>query len=624
MCGICGIIKEEGKSVDINILKSMTDSLIHRGPDDEGFFIEKEAGLGMRRLSIIDIHSGKQPQATKDKSLHIIYNGEIYNYREIRKDLQSKGIQFATNSDTEVILEAYSYYKKECLNHFNGMFAIAIWDSKEKRLFLARDRLGVKPLYYSLLNDGTFIFASEIKALLKYPELKAQIDPSAINNLLTFGFQLAPKTFFNNVSQVLPGHYMDISFESINQFQYWDFNVNLPKFDSNIKDLGEELKFRLNQSVKRRLVSDVPVSAYLSGGIDSSAVSAMYSNLSPGKIKTFSIGFPHEELNELEFSDMVSKHFKTDHFSFMCTPSSSDFNKLIWHLEDPLVTILNLPLFYLSKSVHDAGYKVVLTGDGADEFLGGYSYFKMLKTMNFIARDLKSKSRLNLLQKLNPAIKTEIETENYYNFLKYQMGKINYKSIPYTFYTVPNKEQILSQSMRDKANEDNLFFFFSPEKISHLPLMDQVFYIETKFRLLNLTLPLSDKMSMANSVENRSPFLDYELAEFIFRLPNEMKILGLKEKHIFKKSMQGFLPDKICKRAKKPLTAPAQWFMDLMGEPVDYLLSDEVIKDKGFFDLKWVHFAKSQKSSSKTDYSGILLLIVFIHLWDDLFIRQKT
>ncbi|EKD28075.1 MAG: hypothetical protein ACD_79C00438G0001, partial [uncultured bacterium] len=206
MCGICGIIKEEGKSVDINILKSMTDSLIHRGPDDEGFFIEKEAGLGMRRLSIIDIHSGKQPQATKDKSLHIIYNGEIYNYREIRKDLQSKGIQFATNSDTEVILEAYSYYKKECLNHFNGMFAIAIWDSKEKRLFLARDRLGVKPLYYSLLNDGTFIFASEIKALLKYPELKAQIDPSAINNLLTFGFQLAPKTFFNNVSQVLPGH----------------------------------------------------------------------------------------------------------------------------------------------------------------------------------------------------------------------------------------------------------------------------------------------------------------------------------------------------------------------------------------------------------------------------------
>lgn len=627
MCGITGIIRDSGKKVHPEILKKMTDALMHRGPDEEGFFIDKEIGLGIRRLSIIDILSGKQPQSSKDGKFHIVFNGEIYNFKDVRLQLEQKGYKFRTHSDTEVILAAFIIYGSDCLALFNGMFSFAIWNRTDKELFLARDRLGVKPLYYTLIQDGTFLFASEIKALKKYPGWKPEINPSALNYMFTYGFGLAPETFFKNVFQVLPGHYLRVTLETVTQHKYWDLPYDKPKLNQSSKEISENLFFHLKEAVKSRLVSDVPVSAYLSGGIDSSCVSGLYSRLENSRIKTFSIGFPYKDYNELPFSDTVSDFFQTEHSSFMCHPETEDFRKLIWHLESPMVTLLNLPLYYLSRTVHEAGFKVVLSGDGADELLGGYHYFKLFKLFHFIKRLPQSSLRIKLLKRLMPHLNSDSELEKYFHFLKLQAGKapLVCPHIPYLFNIAIDKNQLFSNDYNNEIQScTNLILCFDPEILSDMHPMDQVFYLETKFRLLNLTLPLSDKMSMANSVENRSPFLDYKVAEFCTQIPHHLKIRALNEKFILKKAMRNFLPPSIIQRTKQPLTAPARWFMELIGEPARYYLSEKIVLEKNYFNPHFVHFAKEhEKNNSANDsFSGILLMIFFVHLWDDLFLKS--
>ncbi len=293
-----------------------------------------------------------------------------------------------------------------------------------------------------------------------------------------------------------------------------------------------------------------------------------------------------------------------------------------------MVTLLNLPLFYLSKKVKDSGFKVVLSGDGADEFLGGYQYFRQMKVFDFIKRGKESPYRMKLLSRLNNQADTELKQMELFNFFKLQQSKINIKELnfPYLFNTLPNKQQFLSNGINEiMQNESNIDLIFNVEEINNLPLMDQVFYMETKLRLLNLTLPLSDTMSMANSVENRSPFLDYKLIEFITQIPNHLKIRGLNEKYILKNTFKDFLPLEIIKRRKQPLAASASWFLNLMKEPVQYYTSDAIIKEKGYFNPLYLKFIKREKErNSKVDYSALLLMVCFMHLWDDLFIQNKS
>jgi len=628
MCGIAGIIKESGREVNINILKSMAAKIEHRGPDEEGFIIKDSVGLAIKRLNIIDLSSGAQPQTSIDGRYQIVFNGEIYNYKDLRDSLSKKGYVFKNKSDTETILAAFFFYGAKAIEMLDGMFSFAIYDSKRKITTLVRDRLGVKPLYYNFLKDGTVIFASEIKALTAYPDFKPKFNPQALDNLLTFGFQLSPGTFFKGVSQVLPGHYLKITEKSIKQYKYWDLDVSKPKLKSSRKDISLMLKEHLENAVEKRLVSDVPVASYLSGGIDSSIVSGIYSKLRGGDIHTFSIGFEDDRYNELNFAQSVSNFFSTKNTSFNCKPKSSDFTKLIYHLENPLVTLLNLPLFYLSQKVKDSGFKVVLSGDGSDEFLGGYQYFRQMKVFDFIKRGKESPYRMKLLSRLNNQADTELKQRELFNFFKLQQSKINIKELnfPYLFNTLPNKQQFLSNEINEiMQNESNIDLIFNVEEINNLPLMDQVFYMETKLRLLNLTLPLSDKMSMANSIENRSPFLDYKLVEFITQIPNHLKIRGLNEKHILKNTFKDFLPLEIIKRRKQPLAASASWFLNLMKEPVQYYTSDAIIKEKGYFNPLYLKFIKSEKErNSKIDYSALLLMVCFMHLWDDLFIQNKS
>ena len=620
MCGIAGIIREKGFKPDPLVLKKMTDAMRHRGPDEEGFFIDCEAGLGVRRLCIIDLKSGSQPQSSPDKRFTLVFNGEIYNYRELRPLLEQKGYVFSTHSDTEVILASYSLLGPRCLETLDGMFAFAIWDSREKMLFLARDRLGVKPLYYSLLDDGTFLFASEIKPLLSYPGFKSSLNPRALDNLFTFGFQLNPGTFFKNVTQVLPGHYLMISLEKMTSHLYWDLNFSV-KTTQGIKEASLELKSCFEAAVAKRLVSDVPVAAYLSGGIDSSAVAGVYSSLKGGKVRTFSIGFPYMENDETKFSREVSDYFKTENTPFLCKPSEEDFEKLVWFLEEPMATLLNLPLFYLSKKVQNEGYKVVLSGDGSDELLGGYDYFKLMKLLQ--GRLPSPPSRKSLLSRLNPELKVPGDQEIYYQYLLEQYQRPNgfLKNVPYLYQNLTLKNRLFSEEFQEVLrNQDGFPLPFDPAQLKGLSPVDQMYYLEAKMRLLSLTLPLSDKMSMANSIENRSPFLDYRLAEFSATLPAHYKIFGFKEKFILKKAMKGFLPEDIIHRKKQPLSASADWFLKAMGTKVAEFLDEKTIRNKGYFNPSYIRSLREETTTGKRNHSALLLIVIFVHLWDNLFL----
>ncbi len=625
MCGIAGIYNRDGIRPDRDIIEKMSAAIAHRGPDAEGFHLDSTVHLACRRLSIIDLDAGPQPIYNHEKTLCIVFNGEIYNYKSLRREITSLGYAFQTQTDTEVILAAYSLWGNKCVSRLKGMFAFCIRDIKKRKLLLVRDRFGIKPLYITLLPDGTFLFASEIKALLQHPALEKQLYPQAIQNLLTYGFNIAPHTFFENIKQVLPGHFVRITPQGITTKQYWDIDLESPLLDLEAEDLGSLFRQRFEQTVKESLVADVPVAAYLSGGIDSSAVAGMYSKLSEDKIKTVTITFDDAGYDESIYSRQVSDFFNTDNVEFKCSIDPDDISKLLYYLENPLVSLLNLPLFLLSQKTHDLGIKVVLAGDGADEVLGGYDYFKLLKAMAFIER-CESPFRKNILRKIFPHVKTPPEADSQYVYLKNFRNRfpVMHAAIPYQFQEFQLKAQLFSPEFENLLQQTPLDnpFFFNPEKIEGRPLIDQALYIETKMRLLNLTLPLSDKMSMANSVEMRPLFLDHEFVNFLFRIPHHYKIRGLSEKHILKQSMRNLLPEEICTRKKQPLQPPGKWFIETASDMLRDYLSPQKLKNTGYFNPAFIDVVLDEYSQgSSFDYSGVIIVVFFIQLWHDIFLE---
>jgi len=621
MCGIAGIFNKRGLLTDRDVVRKMSRAIIHRGPDEEGYHFDTHVHLASRRLSVIDLKSGAQPIYNEDKTLAIIYNGEVYNFREIKEALMKKGHSFFSATDTEVILHAYMEWGEESLTRFRGMFAFCIWDLRKKELFLARDRMGIKPLYYSALADGTFLFASEIKALMQYPGIEKGMYLKAIDNLLTYGFNVAPHTFFEGIKQVLPGHYMKVSNNGSVEKEYWDIDLDAPLLTDDGREIAGRLQYELEKSVRSRLIADVPVAAYLSGGIDSSSIVGIYSRLSSQPVKTVSITFDQADYQEAEYSKEVSRFFGTENMEFTCRIHQEGIADLIYYLEDPMVTLLNLPLFLLSRKVKEMGFKVVLSGDGADEIFGGYDYFKMLKAMQFIGRQ-ETAFRKNILRRIFPHMENSGRAEFQYMFLKDY--PIRHPALPYRFQEFPYKEQLYSEEYKSalsNLSEDSPFFF-DPDKIAHRSLIDQALYIETKMRLLNLTLPLADKMSMANSVELRTPFLDHDLVNFVFRIPDKYKIKALKEKQVLKESMRGFLPGSICRREKQPLQPPGKWFIDSATELVNEYLSENVVREKRYFNPRFIEkVLREYGNGSRTDYSGVVVVALFVHLWDEIFMQ---
>ena len=604
MCGISGIFKLDGGPADPALLRRMIATLGHRGPDANGIHVSGPAGLAHARLSIIDLASGAQPMSTTDGRLWITFNGEIFNYIELTEELLKKGYKFATRSDTEVILHAYSEFGEDCVNHFNGQWSFAIWDDANRKMFLSRDRAGVRPLFYTQSRDS-FLFASEIKALFAHPGVPREIDPCGMDQVFTFWVNLPPRTVFKNISQLPPGHSLTVENDSVRLKQYWfvDYASAAEQSLSNSRDeraIADELLHLLTDATRIRLRSDVPVGAYLSGGLDSTLTTALVRRIAQDRLRSFSITFDDFEFDESSFQQEASAYLGTQHSNIFCSHAdiARSFPDVIRHAEQPVVRTAPVPMFLLSKLVLDSGFKVVLTGEGADEVLGGYDIFKEAKIRRFWAQNLDSKWRPLLLKRLYPYLQ---------DFQKQSAGNLKhfFKVTPEDlenpmFSHLPRWELasklklLLSSEFRAATTGYDAVGELSrtlPSNFTSLPHFTQAEYLEAYYFLPGYLLSSQgDRMAMAHSVEGRYPFLDYRVVQFAAKLPVTLKMKVLNEKYILKRACEGIVPASILARRKQPYRAPDSRCFFGSGAP-DYvleLLQPSVIQKNGIFDPRAV------------------------------------
>jgi asparagine synthase (glutamine-hydrolysing) len=629
MCGIVGFLTTKKVHIpECEILRKMRDVLIHRGPDDAGEYIRPidEKGpfvfFGHRRLSIIDLGTGHQPLSNEDETVWVVFNGEIYNFRELREELKGRGHQFRTHSDTEVIAHAYEEYKENCFRYFNGMFAIGIWDEKENRLILARDRLGKKPLYYSLTNE-TFIFASELKAIMAYPSFPREVDPVSFMKYLFFEFIPCPHTIFKEAEKIPAASYLIWDKKGIEVRQYWS------PFDPQKaeKDLSEaEAEFRmlelLKESVKRRLISDVPLGVFLSGGIDSSAITALAQSEVPGKIKTFSIGFGDPSFDESKYASAASKYIGTEHHEQIMTPA--DLLNIVPGLPDildePMADASILPTYLLSKFTREH-VTVALGGDGGDELFAGYPTYLAHKFAMQYDRYLGILHPvINFLGSLLPVsddnISFDFKVKKFLSGIGYPDGIRN--SIWLGSFPFLEIEKVLSPDIHQQFNRGRLVEEISSygEEYPYEDRITKLQYLDLRLYLQEAILVKMDRASMACSLEVRAPFLDHELVEFVMGLPSKLKLKGFTSKYILKKTMKNWLPDEVINRPKKGFGVPiAKWVKGPLKELFKDLLSSDRIKREGFLKPEYVTQLLQDHLVNKKDNRKQLWTLLVWELW---------
>ena len=601
MCGISGIYNiRNNRPVDSVVLRRMTESLRHRGPDDEGFHIEDNIGLGHRRLSIIDLSGGKQPIYNEDKTLCVIFNGEIFNYIELRDFLIKKGHSFYTRSDTEVIIHLYEQYGSDFLQHLNGQFAIALWNKKNRELILARDRVGIRPLYYSLLQDGTFLFASEMKSIFCHPDISAEIDPDGIAQIFTIWVNVPPRSIFKNINELPPGHFLTVSPEGIGIKRYWKLQYP-DENDYDDKPLTfytEKLEELLYEAVTIRLRSDVPVASYLSGGIDSSIISMLIKKYHNNDLITFSVAFNDSEYDERSYQNAMVKYLNTDHRLIEANYDNigNAFSDVILYSEKPMIRTAPAPLYLLSGLVRENNIKVVLTGEGADEVFGGYNIFKEDKIRRFWAKYPDSKIRPLLLSSLYPYITKDSRANKFWQ-LFFKKGLSETDNIFYSHLIRWNNtsqiKRFFNDNYRESFNNNAIYQelgnYLDPEIKRWHPLCRAQYLETTLFMSGYLLSSQGDRMMMGHSVEGRFPFLDHRIIEFANTIPPKYKIKILNEKYILKKTYEDFLPDSIVKREKQPYRSPiSQCFLRSNGNLASSVITDEFIKKFGYFNLDMI------------------------------------
>lgn len=572
MCGIAGYLNfDRSKEASKEILKTMTDCIAHRGPDGEGFYIENNLALGHRRLSIIDLSTGDQPMFSDNGQSIIIFNGEIYNYIELREELGKLGHTFKTNSDTEVILKAYEHWGYECQNKFNGMWAFAIWDNVKKELFLSRDRIGEKPLHYGVHNNA-FVFGSEIKSLFKFG-LPAEIRQELLEIYLTLTNIPAPYTFYKNIFKLKPGHFLIVKDGNVEEKKYWD----LPEIDekrmlSDERSVYENFSYLLKDSVKIRMRSDVPFGAFLSGGLDSSSIVALMSEISAHPINTFTIGFDHKDFDESKLAQEVADKFKTQHFRGTVTPDDFEqiLEKTVLHYDEPFGDSSAIPTGYVSQFAAKK-VKMVLTGDGGDEVLSGYTSYQGIKLSNkinkfpgFITRSIPAINNViapifkgSIRYKLNKA--SNIIHSASLDFPKRMAEKMAYtdfsniKKLTQDIKGVIPVEDHLSDLMKECSYKDDFY---------------KLMFLNFKHDLPNDYLVKVDRMSMAHSLETRVPFLDHRLIEYMVKVDKDLKMRGWERKTILRNTIGKKLPQSILNAPKKGFGIPLrEWFKsDLFDE----------------------------------------------------------
>ena len=599
MCGITGIYCfKEGLKIEASIIKKMTDVLSHRGPDDDGYYLEEGIALGQRRLSIIDLEGGKQPVHNEDSSIWVIYNGEIFNYIELSEELQKKGHKFYTKSDTEVIVHTYEEYGLNFLEKFIGQFALALWDSKKQKLILARDRVGIRPLFYSILNQNTLLFGSEMKSIMKYPGFVRQIDHEGLEQIYTYWVNVPPKTVFKNISELAPGNMLICSKNGIQNKTYW--KINFPMADEHEFRTLDYYKKGLSEilfdATTIRLRADVPVASYLSGGIDSSVITALVKKYHNNDLITFSVAFNDKDYDERRYQDEMVNFLKTDHHVVEATYQniSESFKNVVWFTEKPMIRTAPAPLFLLSRLVRDNNIKVVLTGEGADEVFGGYNIFKEDKIRRFWAKNPNSDCRPLLLSKLYPYIQKESRQSGSFwqGFFKKNLTDITnpFYSHLIRWENTSAINNYLNQDIHQKHEPDfsgQLDGYLDPEMNNWHPL-SRAQYLEMRLFMSGYLLSSQgDRMMMGNSIEGRFPYLDHRVIEFASTIPPHFKIRGLNEKYILKKTYQDLIPLGIIERNKQPYRAPiAPCFIGDQVDPIyKYLLSENKIREYGYFDF---------------------------------------
>lgn len=639
MCGISGILKLRSGEADRDQLGHMTAALRHRGPDACGTSVVGQLGFAHARLSIIDLQRGAQPMSSFDGHLWITFNGEIFNYIELREQLGKKGHRFITRSDTEVILEAYREYGEHCVRHFNGQWAFAIWDKSKQRLLLSRDRLGVRPLYYAETPDA-FLFASEIKALLEFPGVGCELDLKALEQIFTFWVTLPPRTAFRNIKELPPGHSMVVENGHARIYRYWSPTYN-PELllAAREKQLTEDLLNLLLDATRIRLRSDVPVGAYLSGGIDSTITTALTHAIVGDRLRTFSVSFEDAEFDESGYQREASNFLRTQHSDVSCSYNdiAMVFPDVIRHTEQPIIRTAPAPLYLLSKHVRESGFKVVLTGEGADEILGGYDIFKEAKIRRFWGRDLNSTFRPLLLRRLYPYMdnlqrQSPAYLKSFFRVTESDLRSPFFSHLPRWQLTSKLKALFADEVRSDLNGYDAVAELEGqlPQGFASWNPFNQAEYLEAMYLLPGYILSSQgDRMAMAHSVEGRYPFLDYRVVEFAANLPPNLKMKVLDQKHLLKLATGGLIPESIRKRPKQPYRAPdgKSFFGAKVPEYVEELLSPTRIKHDGIFSPQRVaalvnKFRNGVAIGTKDNMGLIgilstqLLLEQFIHRWD--------
>lgn len=621
MCGICGIV-DYGAVVNENVIGRMCAAMKHRGPDGEGAYINKGAfvGLGHRRLKIIDLsESGHQPMANENGSIWITFNGEIYNYRDLRIGLEGKGHKFKSSTDTETIIHLYEEYGEDCLKYLRGMFAFAIWDEKEQLLLIARDRVGKKPLLYHK-NENKFCFASEFESLLSSNLIKKEIDSKAINYYLSFGYIPAPFTIYKDVFKLPPAHFLLLKNAKLILKQYWQLDYS-KKINISEIDAADETRRLLSEATKIRLHSDVPLGAFLSGGIDSSVVVGLMSQTSSQRVKTFSVGFEDDDYNELNYARVIAKRFDTEHHEFIVKPKALEILPLlVERYGEPYADSSCIPTFYVAKETKQF-VTVALNGDGGDELFAGYERYQAMlgsdiyRGMPVIIRGLLSKLIAKLPDSVNP--------KNKLRRIKRLFGAIDLpKEERYLRWIgivdQPLKKYLYSEDFTRLTYGYSELKFIEPflNSKNSLSLIDSLLYTDTMTYLPNDLLVKVDITSMANSLEARSPFLDQEVMEFVAGLPSNYKLRIFNKKHILKKAVKGLIPQEILRRKKMGFGVPiGKWFRtDLKVLLHDTLLSQDSLS-RGYFDPAAVRFMVEQHISAKKDYAFILWALLVLELW---------
>jgi len=636
MCGICGIFNYAGTSSEVNegLINSMSREMAHRGPDDDGLFLsdDRKLGLGFRRLSIIDLAGGHQPMTNEDGTIWIVFNGEIYNHEELRSSLEAKGHIYKTKSDTESIIHLYEEKGVGCVKDLRGMFALAIWDSNLRRLFLARDRIGIKPLYYTF-KDGSLIFGSEIKAILKYPGIQRDIDLVALYHYLTFTATPAPMTLFKGIAKLEPGWLMTVKEGGdVRQEQYWDALEAVEDNPTQPEEYYiERLRDLLSESIRLRMMSDVPFGVFLSGGLDSSTNVALMDRYMSGPVSTFTVGFKgYEEQSELGYARQVAREFSTNHHEIIIDHNDllDYLPNLIYHQDEPIADAVCVPLYYLAKLARDSGVPVIQVGEGSDELFSGYEHYRRILQLH---RGWKH------FDGLPGSIKRGVYsiTGPLLDFMgpRWQRRKEYLRRAAYgeelfwgggggIAYYETDKESLLTKDFKGSFDGLTSYQVIGPHyrlmgaERPGLSNLQKFTYLELKIRLPELLLMRVDKVTMSTSVEARVPYLDHKLVEFAMNLPPHLRIRGNQLKYIMKQAARGVVPEDIIQRKKQGFWVPIkEWFMGELGEYATETLLDSGLKSRGFFNTAFIENMIRQHKAGRDDYMYQLWPLFNLALW---------